>query len=381
MTAGSKKRVLHISKYYYPFVGGVEQTAKDCVNSLRNENVEQKVICFNHIPHSKDQIDKVEGIEVIRCGQQLIVASQALSATYGALLKKTIRVFKPDVIIFHYPNPFVAFFLLRYIPKKTKLVLYWHLDIVKQKFIRKFFKHQNYKLLERADKIVATSPNYIEGSFWLSQKKEKCVVVPSCINEERLFLTTEEHQKALTLRERYKDKIVCLAVGRHVPYKGFEYLIRASKLLDDRFVIAITGKGPLTGELHKLAEDDPKVKFLGLVSDDELKAYLQICDIFCFSSITRNEAFGLALAEGMYFGHPAVTFTIPGSGVNYVNLNGTTGLEVPNRNVKAYADALTKLADDVELRTKLGDAASKRVTENFLFSSYQKHIVQLIKSL
>ena len=59
MTEGSKKRILHISKYYYPFVGGVEQTAKDCVNSLCNENVEQKVICFNHIPHSKDQIERV----------------------------------------------------------------------------------------------------------------------------------------------------------------------------------------------------------------------------------------------------------------------------------------------------------------------------------
>ena len=61
------------------------------------------------------------------------------------------------------------------------------------------------------------------------------------------------------------------------------------------------------------------------------------CDVFCFPSVTKNEAFGIALAEGMYFGKPAVTFTIPGSGVNYVNLDGVTGIECKNADCKDYA--------------------------------------------
>lgn len=40
------KRILHISKYYYPFSGGTEQIARDCVNALKDE-YEQKVIAFN----------------------------------------------------------------------------------------------------------------------------------------------------------------------------------------------------------------------------------------------------------------------------------------------------------------------------------------------
>ena len=40
-------RVLHISKYYYPYIGGTEQVARDVVNALNGENIEQKVICFN----------------------------------------------------------------------------------------------------------------------------------------------------------------------------------------------------------------------------------------------------------------------------------------------------------------------------------------------
>lgn len=58
-----------------------------------------------------------------------------------------------------------------------------------------------------------------------------------------------------------------------------------------------------------------------------MKAYLSAMDIFCFPSITKNEAFGLALAEGMYYSKPAITFTIDGSGVNFVSLNGILELK------------------------------------------------------
>ena len=362
------KKVLHVSKYYYPFVGGVEQIARDCVLALQG-NVDQKIICFDHNPHSKDSIDTVDGVEVIRVGQQALVSSQALGKTYGKQMKSVMKEFDPDIVIFHYPNPFVAHYVLKYLPSHSKFIVLWHLDIFKQKVLKHFFYGQNRRLLKRADKVIATSPNYIDGSPWLSSVREKCVVIPNCIDESRLQVTDKETDLAEQIREENKGKILCLAVGRHVPYKGFEYLIQ------------ITGKGPLTDELHELAKDDPKVKFLGLVSDEELKAKLISCDIFTFSSITKNEAFGVALAEGMYFGHPAVTFTIPGSGVNYVNLNGVTGIEVPNRDIEAYAAALKKLADNKELREQYGKAARQRALDNFLYSSFKENINNLIEAL
>ena len=374
------KRVLHISKYYYPFVGGVEQIARDCVLALKGE-VEQKILCFDHNPKSNDSIDNVDGVEVIRVGQQALIASQALGLTYRKRMQELFTQFKPDILIFHYPNPFVSHFLLKLLPDHTKLVVYWHLDIYKQKVLKHFFTGQNRRLLKRADKVVATSPNYIEGSPWLSSVRCKCVVVPNCIDEHRLAVDDETKKRAKEIKEENKGKIICLAVGRHVPYKGFEYLIKASKLLDDRFTIRITGKGPLTESLHQLAAGDPKVKFLGLVSDLELKANLLACDIYTFSSITKNEAFGVALAEGMYFGHPAVTFTIPGSGVNYVSLNGITGIEVSNRDVKAYAEALKKLADNEDLRQNYGEQAHKRVVDNFLFDSFKNNLRVVIQGV
>ena len=43
----NEARVFHISKYYYPFLGGTEQVARDVVKALIDTGAKQKVICFN----------------------------------------------------------------------------------------------------------------------------------------------------------------------------------------------------------------------------------------------------------------------------------------------------------------------------------------------
>ena len=83
----------------------------------------------------------------------------------------------------------------------------------------------------------------------------------------------------------------------------------------------------------------------------------------------------------MYFGKPAVTFTIPGSGVNYVSLDGITGIECLNRDEKAYATALKKLADDATLQAKYGTAARQRILDNFTANTFVKNVRALIKTL
>ena len=379
-------KVLHISKYYYPFSGGTEQIARDVVVALKEiPGCEQLVFAFDHgtPKESKDSRDTVDDIDVIRCRCFAKISSQSLSTTYGRRLKEALDEFKPDVVILHYPNPFGTHYLLKLLKKRPeiKLITYWHLDIVKQKFLKIFFRRQNRRLIARSSKIIATSPNYVEGSEYLSSVPDKCVVVPNCINENRLVTDDEVIRRADELKEEHKGKTVCLAVGRHVEYKGFKYLIEASKYLDDSFVIGITGKGPLTDDLKAQAEGDGKIRFLGLISDVDLRAWLMTCDLFCFPSITKNEAFGLALAEGMYFGHPAITFTIKGSGVNYVNLDGVTGIECPNADSKAFAEAMKTLAGDKDLRSRYGEAARKRVIDNFTYATFKKNIQALVTGL
>lgn len=392
------KRLLQIPNYFYPHIGGIEQVARDIADALRQPDagpglpeaalpaLEQRIICFNEdaadgglaCRRGQTVRELVDGLEVTRCGCFAKLASQSLSLGYPAQLKKLLRKFGPDTVIFHHPNPFVASFLLPLLPKATRLVVWWHLDITKQKRLKKLFHRQTLRLLRRADLIVATSPNYIEGSPYLQAVRDKCLTVPNCIRPERLQLDDAGREKAAQIRQQYAGKTICFAVGRHVPYKGMEYLIRASALLDDSFAVLIGGEGPLTASLQRLAAKDGKVQFLGRIPPGELAPYYAACDIFCFPSITKNEAFGIALAEGMYFGKPAVTFTIPGSGVNYVSIGGKTGIEAPNRDVGAYAGAIRQLAQSPELRRQYGEKAQKRVQELFLHQAFSARLREVL---
>lgn len=373
------KRVLHIPNYYNPHTGGIEQTTEDFVNSIKGE-YEQKIICFKDA--KKTEYDNVDGIDVIRVGCQTKIASQSIALGYKKELKKVIKEFKPDLVIFHYPNPFVASSLLKYIKKyKLKFVLYWHLDITKQKLLGKLFNGQTKRLLKYADRIVSTSNNYIEGSKYLSENKNKTIVIPSCVSNERVTINQNIIEQSEMLKENFKGKTMVFSFGRHVEYKGFRYLIEASKYLDDNYRIFVGGSGPLTSELKNMAKDDYKIIFLGKLSLDNLKAYLNASDIFAFPSITKNEAFGLSLAESMGFKKPSVTFTIKGSGVNYVALNNVTSIEVENRNAKAFAEAIMKLSNDKELYDKLSNNTKKRFDDLFTFDKYKENVNNLLREL
>lgn len=382
--------ILQISNYFYPNIGGIEQVARDIAGSFSEcGDIQQKLICFNetasdgnHSCRREETVhEMIDGIEIIRCGCIVKKASQSISLTFGRELDQVMREFQPDIVIFHYPNPFEAFFLNQYLRKPFQFVLYWHLDIVKQKILGKLFHGQTMRLLKRADRIVATSPLYIDGSPYLSQFREKCIVIPNCISETRMKVTDEIRKRAEEIRKENEGHLLCFGVGRHIPYKGFTYLVQASRELDDRFRIVIGGKGELSDSLKEEASGDSKIMFPGRVSEEDLIAYYLAMDIFCFPSVTKNEAFGIALAEGMYFGKPAVTFHIPGSGVNFVSLKDVTGLEVPNGDSRAYASALRKLADNPELRKQLGKAASMRVNDLFLMDRFQEEIRELVGSL
>ncbi len=372
--------ILHISNYFYPRIGGIEQVARDCANALAGR-AEQRIFCFN--TEKEDRRDSVDEFPVVRAGTFAKVSSQSLSFRYGKLLRREFKEFRPDVVIFHFPNPFAAHYLLKLLKKypACKLVVYWHLDITKQKILGKFFRGQTLRLLKRAKRIVATSANYIDGSKFLPAFRGKCTVIPNCAGSERIAMTEEAIRRAAAIRENNAGKIILFALGRLVPYKGTEYLIRASALLDDGYRVFIAGKGPLEAHLKELAAGDKKIAFLGETDEETRKAYTLACDIFCFPSVTKNEAFGIALAEAMALGKPAVTFTVEGSGVNFVSLDKVTGIEVENANVSAYARAIETLAKDEALRKRYGEAAKKRVEENFTEAVFRENLQKLIEEL
>ena len=67
----------------------------------------------------------------------------------------------------------------------------------------------------------------------------------------------------------------------------------------------------------------------------------------------------------MYCGSVPVTFTIEGSGVNWVSIKNETGLEVPLGDVKAYAAAVDKLLSDRDLYMQYATAGKERIIQMF----------------
>lgn len=372
-------KILHIPNYYKPHIGGIEQVCHDIVEAM-DGMVQQKIICFSE--NNKTKYEIVDGTEVVKCGVWKKILSQSISFSYKKELKKLLNEFQPDFVIVHFPNPFVQRYVLKFLKKrKIKLLVWYHADIIKQKVIRWFFKGQTKRLLNRASKIICTSPIYRDCSNTLRKYQDKSVIIPNCINEARLSLDEATLKLADQIREENFGKFIIFAVGRHVKYKGLTHLIEASNYLDDQYMIFIGGTGPLTNDLKTQAKGDKKIRFLGRIEDELLKAYYLAMDIYAFPSITKNEAFGLSLAEGMYYGHPAITFTIPGSGVNYVSLNGVTGIEVENANAKQFAEAILQLGNDKNLLSMYGEAARKRVEELFTFSKFKETLMSFWKEL
>jgi len=74
----------------------------------------------------------------------------------------------------------------------------------------------------------------------------------------------------------------------------------------------------------------------------------------------------------MYCGSVPVTFTIEGSGVNWVSVGSETGIEVPLGDVQAYAAAIDRLLSDRDLYMKYATAGKDRIVR--MFTSEQSNV-------
>lgn len=106
------------------------------------------------------------------------------------------------------------------------LIVTYHSDIVRQRFLGAAFQPIQNLLLNRADAIIVGSRNYMDSSPVLSMMRDRCHVIPYGIDTGPFG--ADNRQKVREIKERFGSKII-LAVGRLVSYKGFEYLIRAMK--------------------------------------------------------------------------------------------------------------------------------------------------------
>ncbi len=356
------KKILHISKYFHPYYGGIEDVAKTIIDELK-PYFEQRVICFGH---EKETTSSVNGIEVLRIKTIGTIGSQPVSFSYKQKLQKLIDSYRPDYIHIHLPNPLISIYLLYVNIYDAKIITHWHADILGQQYFYWLYKPLEKRILERSYKIIATSKAYLNNSLPLQSFQQKTTILPNTVNEDKLKIQNNDQSNIEKLKIQYENKKIIFFVGRHVPYKGIDYLIEAEKSIKEDCVIVIAGVGEQTARLLEKAGKNKRIQFVGKLSNTELKQYLYASTVFAFPSHTRSEAFGVALAEALYCGLPAISFEIKGSGVNWVNKNNYTGLVVENKNVAKFAEALSSILSSDSLRDKLSVNAKEWVKHNFL---------------
>ena len=83
----------------------------------------------------------------------------------------------------------------------------------------------------------------------------------------------------------------------------------------------------------------------------------------------------------MYCGSVPVTFTIDGSGVNWVSVNNETCIEVPLGDVQAYAAAIDKLLTDNDLYMQYATAGKERISKMFTSEKSNKEADAIFRGI
>jgi glycosyltransferase involved in cell wall biosynthesis len=269
-----------------------------------------------------------------------------------------------------------------FIPTRTRLLVHWHSDVLNKGALGKVLRPLESALLLRANSIVTTSQVYADASETLAPFIKKVDVVPIGVPNAKHEGSNAKLPLAVELQ--ICNRKIILAVGRLVPYKGFDVLIQAAQQLVKDSVVVIVGGGPLEQELQEAIVQcgvEDRVVLAGRVSDTILHALFERATLYCLPSTYRAEAFGVVLVEAMTYGLPIVATDIPGSGVPWVNQHGLCGLNVPIEDAKALADACNQILRSDELRSQLSKGARQRFLSEFTEEVSVKRVMTIYDKL
>jgi rhamnosyl/mannosyltransferase len=359
-------RVLHLGKFYPPYKGGVETYLEGLCQCLA-PTVQLQVVVAGE---SGRRTELTGGVQVVRLRTWKVVASTPLCE--GMI--EAIHSWPCDIIHLHWPNPFaVLAYLVSGCP--AKLVVTYHSDVIRQRFLAAMFGPILRHVLRRADAIIVTSPNFVEHSSTLRRFRHRCRVVPLGMRPDSLNVNENE---VAEIRARFGTPVV-LAAGRLVYYKGLHYLIDAMKSVDAHLVIV--GTGPLREQLQAQIGREGLAHRVSLVGEVErIGPYYHAADVFVLASIARSEAFGIVQLEAMACGKPVVNTRL-NSGVPFVSLHGATGLTVDPANPAELASALRILLQNHRFQSRLGAAARQRVAQEFTLNLMAQRTLALYREL
>jgi len=349
----------------YPYHGGIQEYV---LNLAKEQSKKHEVVIFT----SKNKgTKKVRNVKYYQCYPFLtLFRTPFIPSLYAKILQTDL-----DVVHVHFPFP-LASDLACYLAKikKHAVIATYHCEIemdmqrrrnIPYRFLKSF--HDNFLLstaLRKVDRIIVTTKSFFETSQILKRFSNKVEIIPVGVDVNR-FTPNYEYPRKL------------LFVGRIIPEKGIEYLIKSIKFVD--FDLVILGKPvshsyynyllDLTKQLHLTS----RVHFMGFVPSSDLPKYYQNVGAVVLPSTSRLEAFGITVLEGFACGKPAIVTDLPGPASLVTNKYGKI---VPKKDFEAIAKAASEIFEEGRM-TEIGKKARKLVEEKYSWSSISRKIERL----
>ncbi len=352
--------------------GGLQEAIRQMCYVTGARGVQNRV--FTLSPTPCPPVTQRPEAEVHRFPLHVEIASSGFSLTALGGFRRLVDW--ADLIHYHFPWPFAD--LLHFAGRVSKpTVLTYHSDIIRQKGLLILYRPLMRLFLANVDRIVATSPNYVQSSPVIKDYAGKVEVIP--IGLEEILYPQPTAAVVDELRARYGEGFF-LFVGVLRYYKGIDFLLEAIRGTDLR--VLIVGTGPEEERLRRRAGEMQlaNVQFLGHRGEEEKIALLRLSRAVVFPSFLRAEAFGVTLLEGAMQSKALICAEF-GTGTTYVNRGGETGIVVPPADPTSLRAAMQCLAADRSLAEMQGQAARRRYEQIFTGAAMGDRYFRLYRDL
>lgn len=356
----------------------MERVAADLSEGTAGAGFETTVVAFSRGSGMPFEEDKA-GVRVIRAPMSAEFAKQPLSLRW--IIECARQSWKADAIIIHAPNILAVIPLLLValtgllgIGPRVRL-LFWHSDILDKGILGYLVRPLEHMMAMLSTVIVASSPPYFASSKMLKWHADKVEIVPLGIDIPGPARTPPLIPKRL--EQQLRGRPFTLSVGRLVPYKGFDDLIRANAQIEEEIVSVIVGTGPEEDRLRALADEmgvSDRIVFYGSCEASDLALLFRTAVAFVLPSHRRSEAFGVVLLEALSHGLPIIACNIVGSGVPWVAKNGETSLLLPPRSPAALARAVSCMTKNRDMRAQFSAAGKADFSARFTKSKMTQSI-------
>ncbi|UCH31550.1 MAG: glycosyltransferase family 4 protein [Candidatus Bathyarchaeota archaeon] len=232
-----------------------------------------------------------------------------------------------------------------------------------------------------AARIIVTSNSMkgeVCGHFKVAD--EKVDVIPNAIEGDKYNIDIDRWATRRRFGVGDHEKLV-LYVGRLVPQKGIEYLIRAMPHISWRFPEAkfiIVGEGWMRGQLEWMADisgQGGRTNFTGFIPDQDLIALTKGADVMVVPSV--YEPFGIVALEGMAAGVPVIVSQV--GGLAEIVEHDKTGVHVFPRSPDSIAWGIERVLSDPGFRDWIVKSAHEAVHNRFSWKAVASQTVEVYK--